>query len=124
MNKKKTVKVEDIVIDRSIYPRGGIDEKRISLFVENMRDGFKFDPIHLQEHPDKPGKYRILDGVIRFMAYRETGETEVAAEIIELNGEDPLLYAAKQTLGPKQLSEEETRNTARRAYLRQQGLEI
>lgn len=117
MGKVQYVKTSDIVIDRSIYPRNDIDEKRIALFVENMRDNFKFDPIHLQEHPDKPGKFRILDGVIRYMAYRETGAKEIAAEIIDLNGKNPLLYAASQTLGPKQLSEEETRDAARRAYL-------
>ena len=117
MSEVQSIKTEDIVIVRSIYPRSGIDHKRVALFVENMRDGFTFDPIHLQEHPDEPGKYRILDGVHRFKAYKEIGKKEVAAEIIELNGEDPLLYAAKQTIGPKQLSEEEARDTARRAYL-------
>ena len=30
---------------------------------ENIRDGFKFDPIEVQPHPDKPGKYRLLDPI-------------------------------------------------------------
>jgi hypothetical protein len=117
MNKKKTVKIEDIVIDRSIYPRSGIDHKRVSMFEENMRDGFEFKPIHLQVHPDEPGKYRILDGAHRFTAYKGVGEKEIPAQIIKLDGTHPLLYAAKQAIGPRQLNDEETRDAVRRAYL-------
>ena len=116
MSKVRSIKIEDIVLDSSIYPRISIDHKRVSMFEENMRDGFKFDPIHLQEHPDEPGKYRILDGAHRFKAYKGIGEKEVKAEIIDLNGEDPLLYAAKQAIGPRQLNDEDARDTARRAY--------
>jgi DNA modification methylase len=86
------------------------------MFEENMRDGFEFSPIHLQEHPNEPGKYRILDGAHRFQAYKGIGEKEAKAEIIKLNGTYPLLYAAKQAIGPRQLNDEETRDAARRAY--------
>ncbi|MGD9162955.1 MAG: ParB N-terminal domain-containing protein [Desulfobacteraceae bacterium] len=116
MSKVKSVKIADIVLDSSIYPRNGIDHKRVSLFEENMRDGFDFDPIHLQEHPDEPGKYRILDGAHRFKAYKGIGEMKVEAEIINLNGEDPLLYAASMAKGPRELKDEEAREIARRAY--------
>ncbi|MGD9163091.1 MAG: DNA methyltransferase [Desulfobacteraceae bacterium] len=116
MRKVQSIRIEDIVLDRSIYPRISVDHKRISMFEENMRDGFEFDPIHLQKHPDEPGKYRILDGVHRFKAYKGIEEKEVKAEIINLNGEDPLLYAASQAIGPRELSDEDARDTARRAY--------
>ncbi len=116
MSKVQSIKTSDIVIDSSIYPRISIDHKRVSMFEENMRDGFKFDPIQLQEHPDEPGKYRILDGAHRFKAYKGIGEKEVKAEIINLNGEDPLLYAASKAIGPRELKDEDARYTARRAY--------
>ncbi len=116
MSKVQSIKIEDIVIDNSIYPRISIDHKRVSMFEENMRDGFKFDPIQLQEHPDEPGKYRILDGVHRYKAYKGIGENAVSAEIIKLNGEDPLLYAASKAIGPRELKDEDARDTARRAY--------
>ena len=74
-----------------------------------MRDGFKFDPIHLQAHPDEPGKYRILDGAHRFKACKGIGKKEVSAEIIKLNGKDPLLYAASQAIGPRLLNGDEAR---------------
>ncbi|MBN1907534.1 MAG: hypothetical protein JW927_20810 [Deltaproteobacteria bacterium] len=34
----------------------------------------------------------------------------------KLNGTDPLLYAAQKAIGPRQLNDEEARDTARRAY--------
>jgi hypothetical protein len=71
MKKSETVKIEDIILDNSIYPRSSIDHKRVSIFEENMRDGFTFDPIQIQEHPDVPGKYRILDGAHRFQACKK-----------------------------------------------------
>ena len=117
MSKVQSVKIQDIVLDKSIYPRNSIDHKRVSMFEENMRDGFEFDPIHLQEHPDEPGKYRILDGAHRFNAYKGIGEKEIPAQIIKLNGTHPLLYAAKQAIGPRQLNEEEIRDAARRLYM-------
>ena len=116
MSKAQTIKIEDIILDSSIYPRNSIDHKRVSMFEENMRDGFEFDPIHLQEHPDEPGKYRILDGAHRFNAYKGMGEKEIKAEIINLNGEDPLLYAASKAIGPRELKDDEAREIARRAY--------
>ena len=41
---------------------------------------------------------------------------EPEAIIKDLNGTDPLLYAAKKAIGPRQLTEDEARDTARRAY--------
>ena len=36
--------------------------------------------------------------------------------MVSIDGADPLLYAAKRAIGPRQLTEEETKNTARRAF--------
>jgi len=41
---------------------------------------------------------------------------EKGKHVITLDGVDPLLYAAKKAIGPLQLTEEEARTTARRAY--------
>jgi len=86
------------------------------MFAENMRDGFEIDPIEIQVHPKDSNKYRILDGAHRLQAYKEIGTTELPVHIITLDDLDPLLYAAKKAISPLQLSEEEARNTARRAY--------
>jgi len=101
------ISISSIILDEEIYPRKGIDQKRVGMFAENIRDGFKFDPIEIELHPDKPGKYRLLDGVHRWSAFKAVGVPEIDAIIIkDLDGADPLLYAAKKAIGPKQLTEE------------------
>ena len=116
------IPISDIILDDEIYPRDGVDQKRVGIFAENIRDGFKFDPIEVQTHPDLTGKYRILDGVHRWSAYKATGSAEPEVIIKNLDGMDPLLYAAKKAIGPRQLSEEETRKTARRVFQNNSGL--
>jgi ParB/RepB/Spo0J family partition protein len=111
-----SIPIADIILDNEIYPRSAIDHKRVGIFAENIRDGFVFDPIHIQAHPEKKGKYRILDGAHRWQAYKAVGAKEIPVSIINLDGDDPLLYAARQAIGPRQLNEEEARDTARRAY--------
>ena len=110
------IPISSIILDENIYPRKGIDRKRVGLFAENIRDGFKFEPIEVEPDPGKPGKYRLLDGAHRWSAYKSTGVTETEAVIKNLDGTDPLLYAAKKAIGPRQLTEDEARDTARRAY--------
>ena len=112
----------NIILDDTIYPREKIDQKRVGIFAENIRDGFIFDPIEVQPHPEREGKYSILDGVHRWSAYKATGATEAAAIIKHLDGTDPLLYAATRAIGPRQLTEEETKNTARRVFQNNPGL--
>ena len=111
-----TVPITQIILDEDIYPREGVSPKRVSMFAENMRDGFEIDPIEVQIHPDYIEKYRILDGAHRWHAYKEIGATEIPVHIITLDGLDPLLYAAEKAIGPLQLTEDEARTTARRAY--------
>jgi hypothetical protein len=110
------IPVSSIILDEDIYPRKGIDHRRVGIFAENIRDGVAFDPIEVEPCPDKPGFYRLLDGVHRWSAYKSNGVEEVKVIIKDLDGKDPLLYAAAKAIGPKQLTEDEARDTARRAY--------
>ena len=41
------IPITSIILDEAIYPRKGIDHKRVGIFAENIRDGFKFDPIEV-----------------------------------------------------------------------------
>ena len=117
------IPISSIILDEDIYPRKGIDPRRVGIFAENLRDGFKFEPIEVEPAPDKPGKYRLLDGAHRWNAYKTTGTTtETEAVIKNLDGTDPLLYAAKKAIGPMQLTEDEARDTARRAYTKNPSL--
>ena len=99
------IPLSEIILDETIYPREKIDRRRVALFAENIRDGFSFDPIEVQSHPDKAGKFRILDGVHRWSAYKATGVTDPEVIIKNLDGVDPLLYAASRAIGPMQLTE-------------------
>jgi hypothetical protein len=83
------IRVSDIFLDESIYPRENIDHNRIGGFIENLRDGHLFYPIQVQICPDSelpysqyfPDKvwYRILDGVHRWNAFKKTGRTQIDA---------------------------------------------
>jgi len=115
-NPPSLIPIDNLVLDNEIYPRSAIDHKRVRIFTENLQDGFEFDPIHVQLHPEEAGKYCILDGAHRWQAYKVVGAKEIPASIIDLDGHDPLLYAAKKAIGPRQLNEEECRETARRAF--------
>ena len=70
------IPISSIILDEDIYPRSGIYPKRVSMFAENMRDGFEIDPIEVQIHPAYDDKYRILDGAHRWHAYKEIGATK------------------------------------------------
>ena len=117
-----TIPISSIVLDEDIYPRENVDHRRVGMFAENIRDGFKFDPIEVQAVLARPGFYRLLDGTHRWSAYKSTGIEEVEVVIKDLDGKDPLLYAATKAIGPKQLTEDETKETARRAYIRNPSL--
>ncbi len=96
----RKIPISHIIFDEEIYPRSGVYPKRVSMFAENMRDGFEIDPIEVQVHPENDDKYRILDGAHRLQAYKEIGATELPVHIITLDGLDPLLYAAKRRSVP------------------------
>jgi len=42
-----TIPVTQIILDEKIYPRNSVSPKRVSMFAENIRDGFKIDPIEV-----------------------------------------------------------------------------
>jgi len=78
------IATSDVTLDASIYPRETIDHRRVNIFAENLREDFKFDPIEVQTHPQKHGKYRILDGAHRWHAYKEVGLTKIPGQLIKL----------------------------------------
>ena len=47
MKPANRIPISSIILDEEIYPRKGIDQKRVGIFAENIRDGFKFDSIEV-----------------------------------------------------------------------------
>ncbi|ETR65732.1 MAG: hypothetical protein OMM_13795, partial [Candidatus Magnetoglobus multicellularis str. Araruama] len=62
------------------------------------------------------GKFRTIEGVHRWSAYKAIGTERIDVIIIDLKGDSVLLYSASKAIGPKQLLEAEAKETARTAY--------
>jgi hypothetical protein len=111
----KTVKLADMFLDETIYPRkdANVDSKRVARYVACLRDGEAFPPIKVDPQDTK---YRILDGLHRKKAYEEIGTTEIEVEIIDLNGQSPLLFAASCQDRGKNLGDADAQSVAERAF--------
>ena len=59
------IPITSIILDEDIYPRKGIDHRRVAIFAENIRDGIQFDPIEVEPAPGRSNRYRLLDGAHR-----------------------------------------------------------
>jgi len=60
------IPISSIILDEDIYPRKGIDHRRVGIFAEDIRDGFNFDPLEVEPVPGMPNRYRLLDGAHRW----------------------------------------------------------
>jgi hypothetical protein len=78
------IPVSSIILDETIYPRKGIDHRRVGIFSENIRDGFEFDPIEVEPCPERPGFSRLLDGAHRWSAFKATGAETVFVIVRDL----------------------------------------
>ena len=91
----RKIPITQIILDAKIYSKSGIYPKRVSMFAENMRDGFKIDPIEVQIHPDDDNKYRILDGAHRLNAYNEIGATEIPIQICKRKANESNYFTSR-----------------------------
>jgi len=108
------VKLALISHDPGVYPRKrGPDPRRIERYAACMRDGEKFDLIEVER---SDGKYRLLDGLHRLKALQETGVDEADVRVINLDGRNPLLYAARQNRVGKDLTDQDAEDVAQRAF--------
>jgi len=41
------IPISSIIFEEDIYPRSGVSLKRVSMFAENIRDGFEMAPIEV-----------------------------------------------------------------------------
>ena len=105
----------------SIRGRGSITG--VSAYLPKTSEtASNLSPLNSIPTPTSPADTACSMGLHRWSAYKSTGVAEAEAVIKNLDGTDPLLYAAKKAIGPKQLTEDEARDTARRAYIRNSRL--
>ncbi|MBU0462376.1 MAG: hypothetical protein KKE12_01965, partial [Proteobacteria bacterium] len=87
------IPVSSILLDEDIYPRKGIDHRRVGIFAENIRDGFTFDPIEVELIPDKAGIYRLPNSAnadLRVTFRLSRGFNGLFCPIIFVNMKTPL----------------------------------
>ena len=79
------VNISDLTWDQFIYPRGGKSEKTINAYVEALAIGAQFPPIKIQRVSNYPDGNEtteatiILDGIHRWLAFKEKGIKEIPA---------------------------------------------
>lgn len=113
------IAIDDIGIDPAIYPRADVDRRLAERYAAVLRDGVTLPPIRVEAWLDGAKPYRILDGAHTHLALQLTGAAgEIDVLLVELNGQDPLLFSASCAIGPTQLKETDARECARRAYQR------
>jgi len=111
------IKLSEIIIDDTIYPRNDIDPETVARYRETLEAGATLPPLVVM--PD--GK--LLDGRHRYEAYRQAGMEGV--EVIIEEPEDPDARAVELNLRHgRPLTKEELRQAARRWYGKKPVTEI
>ena len=111
------MKISDIIVDESIYPRSAVDPETIERYREALESGVKLPPLVLM--PDN----RLIDGRHRLEAHRLLGAETVEAEVEE--PADPDARAVELNLRHgRPLSKAELREAARRWYGKKTVTEI
>jgi len=113
----KRVKLEDIVIDPTIYPREQPNYAKIDEYKELIEDGVKFPPIVINKRTN-----HLIDGYHRFRAYKSLGVLEVEAEIIDIPEEFEWVEAiGRNTRHGLPLKRDEVKQTFKEHYLSTEG---
>ena len=79
------INISDLTWEFSVYPRGGKNEKTVEAYVEALAIGAQFSPIKIQRvfnYPngnEKTEATLILDGIHRWLAYKEAGFKKIPA---------------------------------------------
>jgi len=79
MKRMSVLKIEEIVFDKSIYPRTNTWWGTSYRYSEMMKAGAKFPPIIVGK---LDGKYILVDGKHRLEAYQKLGQKHVSCEVL------------------------------------------
>jgi len=117
ISKSTLIKLTEIIIDNTIYPRAAFDPNTVDRYREALEAGETLPPLVVMSDG------RLLDGLHRYEAHKQAGVKEVVV-IIE-DPEDPDARAIELNLRHgKPLTREELKEAARRWYGKKQVTEI
>lgn len=109
MPEVKTIKISEIIIDESIYPRTCFDQETVERYREAKAAGAVFPAIVIM--PDN----RLLDGRHRYETYKQEGLEE--AEVVVEEPDDPAARAVELNLNHgRPFTKAEIRGLARKWY--------
>jgi hypothetical protein len=95
--KKQILKINEIIIEKKLYPRIESDYETSKRYVEAMESGAEFPPIVVAE---KNNKYYLIDGKHRLDAYLINKKEVVEVEIINgLTEEEIFIESVKRNIG-------------------------
>ena len=86
----RKLKLTAIRLDGNTQPREKLDNERVDLYAENMKNGDKFPPITV--HYDG-SNYWLSSGFHRYAAHDQNGIDEIDAEIVNGTLEEAQIYA-------------------------------
>lgn len=104
------VRVGDVKLVEEFYPRRGIDNETVNLYVLNLD---ALPPILVIRN------LTLIDGYHRLTAHRVAGREEIDIEVLDVPEDKILLEAAKRnSIHGKQLTKREKRSLAVKLYER------
>jgi ParB-like chromosome segregation protein Spo0J len=76
--RKQILKISDVYFDNKIYPRENFSKVVVKQYIQDMKFGSIFPPIHVTKFK---GKFYLIDGLHRLKAKEELGEEYINADV-------------------------------------------
>ena len=103
--------INEIIINKGIYPREDINKEKIKEYAELIENGYKFPPLVVNAKTK-----HLIDGYHRLQAYEKIGAVKVWVELIDIPEEEEWIEAVKRNRHGLPLSMKERREFFREHY--------
>lgn len=109
MSKAQTVDIEDVDFDQDVYPRFEVDEDAVKRYRQVLDE---LPPITLA------ADLRLIDGYHRLRAHRVEGQSEIDAEVLDIDDDAKVFgeAARRNSTHGQQLTTDEKADVARQLY--------
>lgn len=112
------------MIDPSPYQaRRSFDDASIKELADSIRENGLIQPITVRSHPEHPERYQLVAGERRLRACRLLGETDIAAQVVEIDEQRLQLVGLVENIQRESLTLWERAN-AYRAVQQTLGLSV